>query len=362
MSSTKTSDKAAKTADNILFTNQRVTDDDIYRNSTQFSAWSFTKESLNEIRVELANKTRLRYQQKIESYFMEEEAETLNDEEKEAIKLEFSLGISAEEQLQIVTLYTQKVQVFCTKLKLPSEVVATSMLFFKKFYITNSVIDLHPKNLIFTCIFLACKSENHFISAETFAAKVKQDKQKILENEFRLLESLKFSLMNHHLFKPLHGFYLDIQSVLQGKIDKNYLGTVYEKSKKMLINSYLSDAFYYYSPPHITLTALIMEDEQLILKYLELKFLGFDPETSSDSLTESQKISKNMYDKLMKTVSSCKTDIKTSFLPDRDTAWKIDARIHYFIDPSAFVKRFRAQKETASDITEEPDQKKQKVE
>lgn len=355
----------AKTADkssNILYTNQRVTDDDVYRNSSQFAKWSFTKQNLKEMRESSADSTLTRFQEKLTSFLSDSDIESLTDEEKEAIAEEFGLGISADEQLQIVTLYTQKVQVFCTKLKLPSEVTATAMVFFKKFYITNSVVDLHPKNLIFTCIFLACKSENHFISAETFAAKVKQDKQNILEHEFKLLESLRFSLMNHHLFKPLHGFYLDIQSVLYGKVDKNYLGTVYEKSKKMLLNSYLTDVFYHYSPPHITLTALILEDEQLILKYLELKFLGFDPATPEEKLNESQLMSKRMYDKLMETIKNCKQDLKVDLLPDREAAWKIDGRIHYFLEPSSFIKRFRALKENSSTTgDQEPERKKQKV-
>lgn len=367
MSTTSSLQKTDKsTTNDALYSNQRVTDDDIFRNSSQFSKWSFTKQQLKDIRQNLADETLLRFQEKLKSFLAEHESDNfLTDEEKEAISSEFELGISSEEQLQIVSLYAQKVQIFCTKLKLPSEVIATSIIFFKKFYITNSVINLHPKNLIFTCIFLACKSENHFISAETFASKVKQDKQSILENEFRLLESLKFSLMNHHLFKPLHGFYLDIQSVLYGKVDKNYLGTVYEKSKKMLLNSYLTDVFYHYSPPHITLTALILEDEQLILKYLELKFLGFDPLTPEEKLNESQLISKKMYDTLMKTIENCKQDLQTSLLPDRETAWKIDARIHYFLDPMSFIKRFRAQKESNSnsnEASEEPDKKKQKIE
>lgn len=357
--------KTAEGNGNILYTNQRVADDDIYRNSSQFSKWSFTKENLKEIRNSSADATLTRFQEKLRAFLLDSATELLTDEEKEAITEEFGLGISADEQLQIVTLYTQKVQVFCTKLKLPSEVIATAMVFFKKFYITNSVVDLHPKNLIFTCIFLACKSENHFISAETFAAKVKQDKQNILEHEFKLLESLRFSLMNHHLFKPLHGFYLDIQSVLYGKVDKNYLGTVYEKSKKILLNSYLTDVFYHYSPPHITLTALILEDEQLILKYLELKFLGFDPATPEEKLNESQLISKRMYDKLMETIKHCKQDLKVSLLPDREAAWKIDGRIHYFLEPSSFIKRFRALKESNStskdSADQEPESKKQKV-
>jgi cyclin H len=352
---------ASKTS--TLYSNQRITDDDIYRNSSQFTKWSFTKDDLIEIRENIAKSSKARYNTKLEEFLSNPaNTEDLTEEETEALKNEFSLGISATEQLQIVTLYTQKVQVFCAKLKLPSEVSATAMSFFKKFYISFSVLDLHPKNLIFTCIFLACKSENHFISADTFASKVKQTKESILEGEFKLLQSLKFSLMVHHVFKPLHGFYLDIQSVLSGKVDKNYLGTVYENSKKRLINSYLTDALYHFSPPHITLSSLLMEDDQLIMKYLELKFLGFDPSIPMENLNDSQKISKQMYDKLLVSINDCKQDLQKNMIPDRETAWKIDARIHYYSDPMTFIKRYRTQKTPKeTETSTEPDAKKQKL-
>lgn len=345
-----------------LYSNQRITDDDIYRNSSQFTKWSFTKDGLQKSRENIAESTKDRYTTKLQDFLSNEEnTKELTDDETQALKYEFNLGISATEQLQIVTLYTQKVQAFCTKLKLPTEVTATAMSFFKKYYISFSVLDLHPKNLIFTCIFLACKSENHFISADTFASKVKQAKESILDGEFMLLQSLKFSLMVHHVFKPLHGFYLDIQSVLSGKVDKNYLGTVYENSKKRLMNSYLTDALYHFSPPHITLSSLLMEDEQLMMKYLELKFLGFDPNTPIDKLNDSQKISKEMYDKLLNSINLCKEELQKNMIPNRESAWKIDARIHYYSDPMTFIKRYRAQKAKETENSTEPDAKRQKV-
>jgi len=135
---------ASKTS--TLYSNQRITDDDIYRNSSQFTKWSFTKDDLIEIRENIAKSSKARYNTKLEEFLSNPaNTEDLTEEETEALKNEFSLGISATEQLQIVTLYTQKVQVFCAKLKLPSEVSATAMSFFKKFYISFSVLDLHPE-------------------------------------------------------------------------------------------------------------------------------------------------------------------------------------------------------------------------
>lgn len=335
---------------------KRISDDDLYRNSTQYRLWSFSKESLQNKRKLLSADIAARFDSKVQS-FIEKEGAQLSSDEIEGLQKEM-VPITAHEFLQIVTLYAQKVQLFGTKLKLPTEVTSTAVVFFKKYYLENSVLDVHPKNMIFTCMFLACKAENYFINIESFAAKVKQPKESILMHEFPLLESLKFTLMVHHPFKSLHGFFLDIQSILYGKVDMQYLGTVYEKTKKILVDSILTDVAYLYTPPQITLAALLKEDEQLTLKYLELKLLGFN--INKEVLNEAEQKRKEQHDKILETVRECLREMDVSYMPSRDEAWRIDARIHYYLDPMAFIKRIRKQKEAQT--SGEPAQKKVKVE
>ena len=58
-------------------------------------------------------------------------------------------------------------QQVCKALTFPDKVAAASLLFFKRFYLTFSSLDHAPKNIMLTCIYLACKVRllcyhNHF--------------------------------------------------------------------------------------------------------------------------------------------------------------------------------------------------------
>jgi len=40
---------------------------------------------------------------------------------------------------------------------MPRATVATALHYFKRFYLRNSVMDYHPKEILVTCVYLACK-------------------------------------------------------------------------------------------------------------------------------------------------------------------------------------------------------------
>lgn len=48
-------------------------------------------------------------------------------------------------------------QQVCKALTFPDKVAAAALLFFKRFYLTFSSLDHDPKNIMLTCIYLACK-------------------------------------------------------------------------------------------------------------------------------------------------------------------------------------------------------------
>ena len=209
---------------------KRVTDDDLYRRSTQYRLWSFTIDSLREKRFSINKNAILKVTDSLNKY-IEDKQNCLSDIEIQTIRSK-AVPVTPDEELKLVGFYAKKVQMIAQHLNLPTEVVATSIIFFKRFFLENSVTEFDPKDLVHTTIFLACKSENYFISVDSFANKAKSKRDEILKYEFKLLESLKFTLFNHHPYKPLHGFYLDIQNVLHGKVDLNYMGKIYDKCKK----------------------------------------------------------------------------------------------------------------------------------
>ena len=48
-------------------------------------------------------------------------------------------------------------QQVCKALTFPAKVAAAAVLFFKRFYLSFSSLDHDPKNIMLTCIYLACK-------------------------------------------------------------------------------------------------------------------------------------------------------------------------------------------------------------
>ena len=160
---------------------------------------------------------------------------------------------------------------------MPTQVKATAVSFFKKFYLVNSVMEYHPKNILYTCVFLAAKSENYFMSIESFCkALPKTEPKDVLDLEFIVLQSLKFTLLVHHPFRPLYGFFLDFQAVLlhpsplMYDVNIDTIGGMYDKAKKWLSDyALLSDVAFLFSPPQIALAAMYDIDKRITDRYLK---------------------------------------------------------------------------------------------
>ncbi|AGO13606.1 AaceriAGL273Cp [[Ashbya] aceris (nom. inval.)] len=369
---------------------KQITDDDLYRTSTQYRLWSFRPDQLKQIREELNQRVAKMVHQKLEQY--KDSHPELLEEERTALE-QMAVPLTADEELKLVNFYAKKVRHFGNSLELPTEVTATAISFFRKFFLTNSVMELHPKNILWTTIFLACKSENYFLGIDSFS-KATTRKDIILKYEYKLLESLKFTLMNHHPYKALHGFFLDIQSVLKGKVDLDYMGLIYTSAKKKITDALLTDAVYMYTPPQITLAVLAIEDEALITRYLELKF----PEQATPEQKETKNndtnapdpsSAKNAPDKeeeagtqkkvasetatpeadmgarqlslarLKKIIEDCQAIISRKEPVTRDEVTKIDEKLHYCLNPALVLQRLKKKQSSVS--LSPPEAKRQKL-
>ena len=352
---------------------KRVTDDDLYRRSTQYRLWSFTIDSLREKRFSINKNAILKVTDSLNKY-IEDKQNCLSNIEIQTIRSK-AVPVTPDEELKLVGFYAKKVQMIAQHLNLPTEVVATSIIFFKRFFLENSVTEFDPKDLVHTTIFLACKSENYFISVDSFANKAKSKRDEILKYEFKLLESLKFTLFNHHPYKPLHGFYLDIQNVLHGKVDLNYMGKIYDKCKKKITDALLTDVVYHFTPPQITLAVFLNEDEQLIRRYLELKFGSTETNQSADSdnttstttttttTTTNPNIDENAEKKnvtndpknkidlesLLSILLDCKKMIDSYQTISVQDAKSIYAKIYYCKNPNVIVQKLKRKLEQTSD-------------
>lgn len=118
-------------------------------------------------------------------------------------------------------------QVLGEQLKLRQQVIATSIVYFKRFYARNSLKNIDPLLLVPTCIFLSSKveefgviSNNRLITTCQTVVKTKFSYaysqefpyriNHILECEFYLLENLDCCLIVYQPYRPLLQLIADI--------------------------------------------------------------------------------------------------------------------------------------------------------
>lgn len=67
--------------------------------------------------------------------------------------------LSNTEERTLLRFYELQLRDFCRRFNppMPRATVATALHYFKRFYIKNSVMDYHPKEILVTCVYLACK-------------------------------------------------------------------------------------------------------------------------------------------------------------------------------------------------------------
>lgn len=130
----------------------------------------------------------------------------------------------------MVTFYVHKISQLCGHFRFPEEVEATAASYLKRFYLKNTVMDWHPKNVMCVCIlcllldeelnwlsrltalFLATKTTNNPISLEAYASHIPNTvASDVLDLEFLVAQSLGFEFAVWHAHRALWGIWLDIQ-------------------------------------------------------------------------------------------------------------------------------------------------------
>ena len=141
---------------------------------------------------------------------------------------------------------------------MPPYVLGTAFHYFKRFYLYNSTMNYHPKEILATCVYLASKTEEFNISIQQFVSNVKGDRNKameiILSNELLLMKELNFNLTIHNPFRPVEGFLIDIKTRCSGMQNPDKLRKGIDE---FLEKSFLTDCCLIYSPSQIALAAVL---------------------------------------------------------------------------------------------------------
>lgn len=300
---------------------KEITDDDLYRHTSQYRFWSFTVEEFQAKKFQTWKKAADRITAEIQQKSLQNEVQCL----------------SFDEEDKLLRIYVSKVEAIAQIFHLPSQVRATAISYFYKFYLNHSVMDYHPKNILNTCVFLACKSENTFIPIETFCASFNKTEPKdILYLEFLVLQSLQFTLSVHNPLKPLHGFFLDMQTALHGSVSTGDLGTLIDSARRVIIRGFITNASFFFTPPQIALAALYIVNPDLTLLYINARY----PD-------------RNKVEFLLTAIEECSQELTKVEVPSEQEGPVIAKKLHRCsnLEKTAVTKRKRSQSSSTAAIS-----------
>ncbi|RLV92140.1 Cyclin CCL1 [Spathaspora sp. JA1] len=383
--SESTLDKADDTQSPPVKKKHTISNDDLYRKSTQFELWSFTPEKLAEIKRKTNEQGRKSAQEKFDQAYSQAKLTnpTVFNSDEELLLPENMINLlTVDEETKYLDFYSNNIIKTCNFFKMPTQVKLTAASFFKKFYLVNSVMEYHPKNILYTCVFLAAKSENYFISIDSFVRALQgTEASHILDLEFIVLQSLKFTLLVHHPVRPLYGFFLDFQAVLlhpepvMYDVSVDTLGNLYNKAKDWL-NEYAvtSDVTFLFTPPQIALAAMYDTDKRITDRYLKRKFLREDkeklnvineadeakPDDEKEEVKQTDVENNNnhstkaspqreQYETLVRTIRKCIKISKDVKPTTREESKEIDKKCFFALNPKKLIdkriKRLTAEEE-----------------
>jgi len=235
----------------------------LYEQTSQFRHWIFTKEELNDIREEVNRVVIAEVEKNIKREWEYQKQINNNIEPLKPINF-----MTADDQKTLALFYETKFFDYCRVFKFNINVLATSIVYFKRFYLYCSMMQYAPKNILLTCLFLACKSENSYIALDELLKKVPKSPppETIKELELIVSQNIRFEYQIQSPFWALHGFYLDIQAYLNGpdkssvNLEDNAqrrLSQTYKNSHEYAFISLYGDLIFLYWPSQIALACLM---------------------------------------------------------------------------------------------------------
>ncbi|KAI1407659.1 cyclin mcs2 [Hypoxylon sp. FL1857] len=270
-----------------------ATEDARYRQSSQYRLWSFTPSHLATLREKTNTLARTHISNRLRASNPPVPPESLP---------EFLTPAEEYKILNHFTLELLRAAPFCN---LPTDIQATSAIFLRRFYVTNSVMTYPPQELIKTCLFFGCKAEGYFIRvqkiADTFA---NTTSEMILAAEYVLCQGIRFAFDVRHPFRALEGTIMELRRL--GGFDDDRINQAHRKTREILkFSPLVTDVYFHYTPSQIMYAALAMVDEELVQRILQEAFTGQNEEVK---------------DKIWGVIQSCKAMLEKE-PPERMTTY-----------------------------------------
>ncbi|KAL9655070.1 hypothetical protein ABK040_008852 [Willaertia magna] len=244
-------------------TNNNTPSNTSYAHSTQHNHWIYNKDTLNKIRNDSFNK-------------LKEEIIQLQQNYEKKLTIEDLL--TPEEEFLIIQKFSNLLLELCNRLLFPIHVKSTALSYLKRFYLKHSLMEYDIRNMMLTCIFLATKTEERYISLSQFIDKVNEitdakesnlNNEMIYKYELILLQGLDFELMVYHPFRSLYAYVHDLHEI----VDKNIVDELFENCKKLISELIkFTDVIFIYSPSIIAISCLYMVNQDITKKFISNKF------------------------------------------------------------------------------------------
>lgn len=258
-----------------------ATEDERYRQSSQFRLWSFSPASLRELRA----KTNTMAKQQV------------------AARTEATLDfLTPDEESRLVKFFTIELIRAAQFCELPTEIRSTAAVFLRRFYITNSVMTYPPTELLKTCLFFGCKAEGFYIRLAKLAEKFPNTtSEQILAGEFLLCQGIRFAFDVRHPFRALEGAVLELRRLLPD--DEARIMKAHSRAREILkFSALVTDAYFHFSPSQIMMAALLMVDPGLVDVLV--------PNPKADGANQGSRVPADVYDKMMTTLESCRATLE----------------------------------------------------
>ncbi|GLB07023.1 hypothetical protein AtubIFM57258_002342 [Aspergillus tubingensis] len=322
-------------------------EDEIYRSSSQFRLWSFTEASLKQLRATTnavaSDRVRaaLRRAQDARRSATSSTTGTPapgSDAENKATEDKQIECLTPEEEQQVVDYYSEQIIQLGENYKppLPTIVRATAIQYLRRFYLTNSPMTYHPKQIMPCALFLATKTDNYYLSLRQFAEGVpgQTSADDIIAPEFIVMQSLRFTFDVRHPFRGLEGGIMELRAISQGQGQpaphlqpsqtpedlrrallslspssatantmNDRISRAHHSTREILkAAAQITDAYFLYTPAQIWLSAFLLADRPLAEFYLDTKLGG--PIISSSS-NHDQNPLYALRTKLLTTLANC---------------------------------------------------------
>jgi len=201
--------------------------------------------------------------------------------------------LSQSEEAEVVGYFSRKLAEFCVKFKppMPRAVKGTAFHYFQRFYLVNSVMDYHPKEILVTAVYLATKVEEFNVSITQFVSNIQGNQDRassiILNNELLLMQELRFHLTVHNPYRPVRGLLIDIKTRCDSVHNVDYFRPEIEA---FLDQVFLTDAPLIFAPSQIALAAIIhaaSRQKQNLDSYVTGQLFGSQGEGAIQAIIDS---------------------------------------------------------------------------